>query len=158
MTKAEATACGIEERDRRQYFRVDSSGNMAPPEHAVWRRIISVNMKNATAEYPIGDFVGVVTPWKKPGTLDAVAEHDIRAIQDRIATGTWAEYVTAANWAGHAIGEALGINSKDKGVGKAKCQGILDALLASKALTTERIEVKGKNRTQSIVIVGVRND
>ena len=61
MGAKEAGEVGIQEHDRTSYFRVDRvKGNNAPPEKAVWRRFVTIDLPN-------GDSVGVVAPWLFPG-------------------------------------------------------------------------------------------
>jgi hypothetical protein len=51
---------GVDDVDRRLYFRVDrGKANMAPPTAARWHKFESI-------ELPNGDSVGVVTAWQHP--------------------------------------------------------------------------------------------
>src|ERR1700730_1936570 len=84
MTHEEGEKVGIEKH--RSYFRIDNGKiNIAPPpEHSEWRRIISINLDNATAECP-ADHVGVVVLWKWPEPLDQLNLHHLRAAQLKVS-------------------------------------------------------------------------
>ena len=60
MSKAEADKAGVDEVDRRLYFRIDrGKANMAPPGAARWYKFESIDLPN-------GDSVGVATSWQPP--------------------------------------------------------------------------------------------
>ena len=68
MSKAEADKAGVDEVDRRLYFRIDrGKANMAPPAAARWYKFESI-------ELPNGDSVGVATSWHHPGQGGAVRD------------------------------------------------------------------------------------
>ena len=72
MSEEEAKAFGITSEDRRSYLRLDSAKvNLLPAARkAEWFRLVSVDLGNATADYPEGDRVQKVEPWIPPDTWD----------------------------------------------------------------------------------------
>ena len=107
MTKEEGEKAGVERH--RSYFRIDSGKTnlTLPPEDSQWRKIVSVDLDNATAELP-SDRVGVVTPWTWPDPLATLTVHDLRAAQKAVSEGgPWRKDSQAKNWVGHAIANAL---------------------------------------------------
>jgi hypothetical protein len=70
MSPDEAKAFGIDERDRREFIRLDS-GKVNVTRHlrgAKWFRLIGVRLGNETELYPNGDEVQTVEPWSPPET------------------------------------------------------------------------------------------
>jgi hypothetical protein len=88
MAEADANEVGIPEHERSSYFRVDRvKGNNAPPEKAVWRRFVNVELPNS-------DDVGVVVLWEFPGqgqqtperaAAEQKAEHVFLQLLDKFA-------------------------------------------------------------------------
>jgi len=156
MSVDEAEKAEIASTDRRRFFRVDDGkANMAPPlEKADWRELVGVGLNNETSDLP-EDIVGVVTPWTMPGVFDDIEVADLRQVQDKIASGTWAASVQADDWAGHAIAEVLDIDAETKG-GKAKIKDILKTWTDSGALKIVRIENRAKGRSRPLIQVGAR--
>lgn len=68
MTSEEAQAFGIPEEERRQLVPIDSAKvNLVPASaSAMWFRLVSVQIGNATPEYPSGDSLQVAEPWTPP--------------------------------------------------------------------------------------------
>jgi hypothetical protein len=65
MAKEEAEELGVEQGKRRYFIRLDDPKlNFAPPAtETTWFRLVSVDIGNATAEYPDGDNVQSVERW-----------------------------------------------------------------------------------------------
>lgn len=103
MTKDEAAKAGVE--NHRLFFRTHSDKpNMAPPvDRSEWYRLESVLLAN-------GDDVGVVTRWEWPDPFSDITQEQIRRVQDAIDGKEYRENVQAADWAGIAIGETLGLD------------------------------------------------
>lgn len=114
MTLDEAAKAGIEPKDRRSYFRVDNAkANLAPAgEHAGWRRVVGVGLGNGTDHYP-EDNVAVVTAWQWPDAFAGMTADDLRAVQNKVASGKWRDSVQAADWVGLAVAEVLGLDLDD---------------------------------------------
>jgi hypothetical protein len=70
MTPDEAKLLGVQEDHRRQHVRLDRAKlNIARASgSATWFRLIGVRLGNTTADYPAGDEVQTVEPWKPPET------------------------------------------------------------------------------------------
>jgi hypothetical protein len=119
MSKEEAEAVAIKPEQRRSYFHVDAGKtNMKPPaENIDWRKIVSVPLDNGTEEV-FGDWVGVVTKWKMPGTLEGLTASDLLRVQNRIQEGVWRENQRADDWVGKAVAEALGLDLDEPAVKK----------------------------------------
>ena len=64
MSEEEAKVFGIAAEERRSYLRLDSAKvNLLPPARkADWFRLVSVDLGNATADYPDGDRVQTAEP------------------------------------------------------------------------------------------------
>ena len=70
MTPDEAKLLGVQEDQRRQHVRLDRAKlNIARASGlATWFRLVGVRLGNTTADYPAGDEVQTVEPWKPPET------------------------------------------------------------------------------------------
>ena len=119
MTKTEAEQLGVDETQRRAYFRSDiGKANLTrPAEHADWLKIESVPLGNGVNG---GDEIGVVTKWEIPeDQLPCVDAESIRKIQAALKVGgPWREdrRSRAERWAGEAFADALGLNVTKKSV------------------------------------------
>jgi hypothetical protein len=108
MTADEAATLGVQEQERRFYFRTDNDkANLAPPDATEWYRMNNVDLRN-------GDSVGVACAWTPPDAFEGVTVQMLISCQRVIAGGKWRENSQAKAWAGHAIGPVLGLNSDDK--------------------------------------------
>jgi hypothetical protein len=80
MTKEEAESFGIDEKHRRDYFRLDGAkSNYAPIEDAEWFLREIIELPNG------GDTVAVAWPWVPPSTIPAATNADLNACLDVIA-------------------------------------------------------------------------
>lgn len=117
MTKEEAEKAGVERR--RSYFRADNGkGNLtAPPEGSTWFKLISVPLPNGGTIRGVpldGDSVGVVTAWQWPDAMASVTVSHLREVQSLIGkSGEWRASVQSPNWAGIAVGQAMGLDPTD---------------------------------------------
>ena len=154
MSEEEAEKASISAEQRRAYFRVDDGkANMRPPiEKATWHRLVSVPLDNRTDEDE-GDWVGVVTSWEMPGVFDGMTSHDLRTVQDKIATGQWAENVQAGNWAGRAVAEALDLDASTA-AGKQRIKALLQTWITNKALRVEYQHSTRDGRDKPMIVVG----
>lgn len=69
----EANRMGVDEKERRRHLWVNPTGkpSLCPPlESRQWLRLESLNLGNATDDYPDGDSMGVLTAWKPPDNSD----------------------------------------------------------------------------------------
>ena len=155
MSVEEAGQANVSSWDRLRFFRVDNGkANMAPPmERAKWFELVSTGLGNDDADGP-EDLIGVVTPWTMPGAFDGIEVADLRAVQAAIAGGTWAANAQAGNWAGHAIGQVLGINTDSPDGGK-RIKTLLRTWIENGALKIDRQPDTGKGRDRPMIVVGV---
>ena len=153
MTKEEGERAGVERH--RSYFRIDSGKtNVAlPPEESEWRKIISINLDNATAESP-ADRVGVVTSWKWPDPLADLTVGDLRKVQEAIsAGGPWRASSQAKDWVGNVIAETLDLDLDSKH-DKERVKGQIKTWLKNGALK-ERTDKDSARRKKTFIVVGI---
>lgn len=154
MSAEEAQQAGVPAETRRRFFRVDDGkSNMQPPaEGASWHELVSVALGNETPEAP-GDFVGVVTSWSLPTLSDALRPGDLREIQVRIAGAVWAENVQAANWAGKAVAEVMGLDPQED---RGRISRLLTMWRKNGTLKTETVHNPRTGRDQTTIVCGER--
>ena len=88
--------------------------------------------------------VGVVTAWKWPDAFAGLTGDDLKAVQKRIAGGTWRSDSRANEWVGKAVGEALDLDIADVAV-RARVKKLLFGWLKSGALTeVDRTDSKSR--------------
>jgi hypothetical protein len=82
MTGEDAAKLGIDERERRRYFRIASTKeNYAPPpDEAVWFKLESIDLGNPTEIYPEGDNVAIVVRWTPPRMFEGMSDAELRAV------------------------------------------------------------------------------
>jgi AAA domain len=134
MSKEEAEKIGIKLEHRRRYFHVDDGKtNMKPPAESIeWRKLVSVPLDNGTEEHE-GDWVGVVTTWKKPGALEGLTARDLLQVQKCVLEGKWREDPRADNWVGKPVAKALGLDAREPTV-KRRIQEMVRTWLRDGAL------------------------
>lgn len=140
MTVDEAKALGVNETDRRRYFRAyDDKNNRAPPADASdWFRMESVTLPNGDGDTCFGDSVGVVVPWTPPAAcVEELAPDHVAALQKLIDGGEWRENERAGFWAGKAIAEVFGLDVGDP-FDRARVKAILKECLRRKWLRKEQ--------------------
>jgi AAA domain len=79
MSEQEATNFGIKLEDRAAYVRLDRGKvNLAPPARsAEWFKLVGVPLDNGNDEYPNGDEVQTVEPWKSPKIWDGLSSETL---------------------------------------------------------------------------------
>lgn len=109
MTDEEAKHLGIDEQERRFYFRVDNDkANLAPPEAGDWYRMNNEDLPN-------GDSVGVACAWTPPDLFAGITAQHLYRVQKAISEGRWRENVQAKEaWVGAPIAAALMLDSDDE--------------------------------------------
>jgi hypothetical protein len=100
-----------------------------------------------------GDRVGVVTRWEWPNALHGLSPVDLKGVQSSLANGDHAANVQASNWAGRAIGEALGLNIENP-ADKARVKSLLKAWLADGSLRVEMRHSARDGRDRPVIVVG----
>jgi hypothetical protein len=108
MTAEEAETLGVDQADRRFFFRVDNDkANLAPPDATDWYRMNNVDLPN-------GDSVGVACAFTPPDAFDGISVSHLMQVQRGIADGKWRADQRAKAWAGHVIANVLGLDPTDK--------------------------------------------
>jgi hypothetical protein len=89
MSEDEAKQFNIEQGNRRSFVRLDSAkvNITRPASTATWFKLVSVNLGNATADYPGGDEVQTVEPWTPPDTWAGLSSVTLNAALTDIETG-----------------------------------------------------------------------
>lgn len=113
MSTEEADKLGVKDDERWQYIRHDNAKqNMAPPAgHAVWMRLANVPLNNATADYPLGDFVQAVEPWTPTSAWSGlpwdIIERILTAVEQGPSPGEFYAGAKQARdrWVGHVLVE-----------------------------------------------------
>jgi len=119
MTEAEAGKLGVPPGERWRHVRLDDAkANLAPrAARALWYRLDTVSLDNATPDYPHGDAVAAIVPWH-PGTVwQRLAPALCNAVLDAIAAGPPGGGLYTAHrrslglhrWAGQVLTELAGI-------------------------------------------------
>lgn len=111
MSKDEAKQFGLTEKLRRAYVRMDDvKVNLAPSADARWFQLESMRLGNSTNDYPGGDHVAVVMPWKPPSMFDDLPGDLCVEILDQIARGPAPGRLYAADrrgdgrgWVGYVV-------------------------------------------------------
>lgn len=136
MDQKEAARLGIDDEDRRSYFRVgNDKSNRAPAHNGGWYRLVSVRLANGGAEG--GDSVGVVEHWTPPEISAAFAGATRAQIQAEIVAGEWRAHISADNWAGFAVAKVIGADVSVPAE-KRQAAALLKDMLAQGQLRTEQ--------------------
>lgn len=136
MTSKEAEDAGLE--THHGYFKAfDDKNNLAPPaENAAWCHMASVPLPN-------GDHVGVVEPWAYPKAFAGITTDDLHAVQEAVAGKGYRQNSQAKDWAGHVVGEVLGLDMTTPASRK-RVRTMLTTWLANGAL--EVVQLPDENR------------
>ena len=96
MSQDEASTFGVPPEDRHAYVRLDSAkvNIAAHSAKAEWFHIVGQPIGNATEEYPSGDTVQVVEPWRPPDAWVDTTTESLNAVLDDIARGMTNDYGT----------------------------------------------------------------
>ncbi|MGO4917885.1 hypothetical protein [Pseudogemmobacter sp. W21_MBD1_M6] len=129
----------------------DGKANLAPPaDKSVWRKIIGVQIAN-------GEWIGVAVEFKMPGVFEGITNKNAYDVQRMIGEAadkfSMKHSVQAKDWAGHAIGNVLNIDTTDK-KGKARVGHILKTWISRDVLRIEREMDPQKGREVPVVVVG----
>lgn len=147
MTDEDAKVLGVDEAERKFYFRVDNDkANLAPPEAGDWYRMNNQDLEN-------GDSVGVACSWTPPDLFDGMTSAHLYRVQKAISEGEWRENVqTREKWVGVPVAAALMLdwdNEKDR----KKIVRMLKAWIQEGALEVVEQEVAHR-KTAKFVVVG----
>jgi hypothetical protein len=156
MTAEEAELPKISLEDRRHYLRVQrDKTNLAPPGKAVWIRLVSVELPNATAVDP-GDNVQSVAHWDYPQPLDGVTADDKRWMRETVRQGNYRVDPRSPDWLGQPLAKRLGLDPEQPGNRK-KINGILRAWFADKVLAVDERKDDARH-TRQYAVPGPRNE
>lgn len=148
----DALRLGFEPDQAKGLFRVDDAkANLsAPAEHAVYRRMIGVQIANE-------EYVGVATKIQLPDVFEGITAKDAAKVQRAVGQAAeeepLRESVQAKRWVGHTIGMELNIDTEDE-TGKAKVKTILKKWLETDVLRVEMHPDKKRNRDIPCVLPG----
>lgn len=151
MTDEEARRLGISSDQRSRYFNVaDDKHNRTPSETADWYELIGVDLGNGLDDHS-GDSIAVAVPWTQPDPLDDLTSEHLERVKRAIDAGEWRENAQAAQWAGHAVAQVLGLNAEDRSdMGRIK--SILRQMIRNGALKVERRTDKTRQERPFIVV------
>lgn len=120
MTPEEAQNLSVPERERWRHVRLDDAkANLAPrAEAARWFRLESISLGNSTPDYPNGDTVAAVAPWKPPSPFRGLSAADCNRALDLIAAGpgsgaayaAWRRGRAGERWAGRVLVREFGLD------------------------------------------------
>lgn len=120
MPEEEAERLGISKDKRHSYIRLDDAkANMAPKaEKAEWFHLEPIKLHNATEEYPNGDTVTAIEPWKPPSAFENMTDELSNQILDAIDRGmNGTPYAPSARgrtnlrWVGNVVMELLDVET-----------------------------------------------
>lgn len=137
MTEEEAERFNVKQDERRYYVRLDPAkvNIAAPPQRATWFRLKSVNIGNATTDYPNGDTVQVAEPWEPDTPFSNTSRETLNKILDVIAGGMddgKRRYSNAPRATDRAVWPVVQQFCPDKNEGQ--CRTIINSWLDSKLL------------------------
>jgi len=116
---ADLRQLGVAGPDRWRHIRLDDAkANLAPLAAARWFRMVTVALGNATAEYPHGDQVAAIEPWRPSSPWAAHTPAELNRVLDLLAAGPGLGFLYAPNrrgrvqsrWAGDVLMQRLGVN------------------------------------------------
>jgi hypothetical protein len=88
MSEEEANRFGIDADERKSYVRLDrAKANLVRAIKAMWFRLVSVPLGNATARYPEGDDMQAIETWVPPDAWQDLDARCINQILDKIEAG-----------------------------------------------------------------------
>ena len=154
MSKAEADKAGVDEVDRRLYFRIDrGKANMAPPAAASWYKFESIDLPN-------GDSVGVATSWNHPGQGGA---SEMAEAAERTAEHVFTALLVRFTLEGRSVSASVGSSyapnlfakereAKVAKVGKAALADAMRRLFADKRIRVEETGSSGKRKVRLVIV------
>lgn len=140
---------GIKENHKRFYFFGDGKSNLAPPpESSYWRKLVSIDLDNATPEYVNGDSVQVSTTFIPPDAFSGITTQNLVDVQLAISRGD--ERVRkseqSSDWLGYLVAEICELEISDR-ADKARVRKIIKTWVENERL----VEVKVKNKSRQDV-------
>lgn len=143
VPKEQVERAGIEDDPRRFFFSgVGDKANLAPPPDSnQWRKLVSVDLGNATPEYPEGDNIGVVTAFEPPSAFDMITVQHLINVQSLMAKGDERirKSEQSAEWIGYLVSEVCEIPSDTKPQ-KIRIKEIIKAWVESGSIVETQIK------------------
>jgi len=143
VPKEQVERAGIEDDPRRFFYSgVGDKANLAPPPDSnQWRKLVSVDLGNATPEYPDGDNIGVVTAFEPPNAFDMITVHHLIDVQTLMAKGDERirKSEQSAEWIGYLVSEVCEIPSETKPQ-KIRIKEIIKAWVESGSIVETQIK------------------
>jgi hypothetical protein len=127
---------GVKPEEARGIFRVDNAkANLTLPAlRATYRQMKTVELAN-------GDKLGAAVAFAMPDLFDGISTKDVMKVQQAVARAAadglpMRQSMQAKGWAGHQVGDLLGINTSSKS-GKGRMSSILKKWVENKVLAIE---------------------
>jgi hypothetical protein len=153
VTEEEAMRLGVKPEDARGIFRVDNAkANLTLPAlKATYRQMQTVELDN-------GERVGAATAFAMPDLFDGISTKDVMRVQQAVGRAAndglpMRQSMQAKGWAGHQIGDLLGINTSTKS-GKGRMSSILKKWVENKVLDIETHSSGRDGREVPVYVVG----
>jgi uncharacterized protein YfiM (DUF2279 family) len=102
-----------------------------------------------------GDHVQAATSWSWPDPFADITTHDLRQVQERIAAGEWRADPQAKQWAGHAVGDVLGLDMDDA-ANRHKARKLIDTWVKNRVLKCEARTDPKTRKERPFISVGER--
>lgn len=168
MSPKEAAHFGINETDRRFYFRtLNGKASMSPMSDAHWFRLVNVPLHNGTQLYPRGDHVGVVERWQPPGMV-AGTKLDLQRVQDAISQASEPPRANSQSpeWVGYLAASTLGFDIGTPGTKAAdrtteqatnfvRVRGMLSDWIRRGGLLVESVHDDAARKPKPVIRVGM---
>ena len=143
VPKEAAERAGIEDHRRYFYYGAGDKANLAPPpaESNTWRRLVSVDLGNATLEYPDGDQIGVVTGFEPPDAFDGITSWHLKQVQTAIAKGDQRvrKAVQSEHWFGYLVADICDLDAGSK-VQRSRINQIIKQWVKNKAIVEGEVK------------------
>lgn len=133
MSVDQAKEASLSDQERFSYFSINhGKANLTPLSSRLdWRHLESVPLGNGRGITKPQDFAPVVTEWKWPSSEEVASrltDEQKEHIKTLLDNGSYKEGNRAKNWAGVAVGYALGLDMDEDG-NRRKVTAILKALM-----------------------------
>ena len=147
MTDEDAKTLGVEEAERKFYFRVDNDkANLAPASSGDWYRMNNQDLEN-------GDSVGVACSWTPPDLFDGMTSTHLYRVQMAVSEGEWRENIqTGDKWVGVPIASALMLD-RESDKDRKKIVRMIKAWIREGALLVVE-QTTGQRKPVKFVVVG----
>ena len=147
VPKEAVEKAGIDEDHRRYfYYGAGDKANLAPPpaESNTWRRLVSVDLGNATLDNP-SDQIGVVTGFEPPDVFDGISSWHLKQVQTAIAKGDERvrKAVQSEHWFGYLVADICDLDAGSK-VQRSRIGQIIKQWAINKVI--KESEIKTANR------------